>query len=165
MTADTKFILGAVIVSALIITGASVALSKDNAPKREEQGTASMTIDKTSEDFGSMKVSDEKSAVFTITNTGSSPLRIWGVATSCNCTFATLTIRGTETEEFSMAPHMPARLKNWIGEVPAGEKALLKVTYRPKVMPVSGPVSRQTRFSTNDPKNPDIEVSVTANVL
>ncbi len=165
MTADTKFILGAVVASVLIITGASVVLSKDNAPKRENQGTASMTIDKKEEDFGSMKVDDEKTATFTITNTSTTTLRIWGVSTSCNCTFATLTIGGKETEEFNMPMHMKSALKNWIGEVPAGEKALLKVTYRPKIMPVSGPVSRQTRFSTNDPKNPDIEVSVKANVL
>jgi hypothetical protein len=49
--------------------------------------------------------------------------------------------------------------------VPTGQTALLKATYRPKVMPVSGPVSRQVRFSTNDPKNAEVEVSVKANVL
>lgn len=164
MTTDTKIIVGAVIASVLIIVGASIVLSKDAAPKRENQGTASMTIDKKEEDFGTMKVDEEKTAIFTITNTATTPLRIWGVSTSCDCTFATLTIGGKETEEFNMPMHMKSTLKNWIGEIPPTQKALLKVTYRPKVMPVSGPVSRQVRFSTNDPKNPEVEVSVKANV-
>ncbi|KKU87397.1 MAG: hypothetical protein UY16_C0029G0036, partial [Candidatus Gottesmanbacteria bacterium GW2011_GWA2_47_9] len=55
--------------------------------------------------------------------------------------------------------------KNWIGEVAAGKQATLKVTYRPKVMPVTGIVTRQVTFSTNDPKNETVEVSVKANVL
>ncbi len=165
MTADTKLIIGAVVASIVIIVGASVVLSKDNSPKRENQGTASVSIDKKSEDFGSMKVDEEKTAVFTITNTSSNTLRIWGVSTSCDCTFATITINGKETDEFNMPMHMSGNLKNWIGEVPAGGVALLKVTYRPKIMPVTGPVTRQARFQTNDPKNPEVEVSVSANVL
>lgn len=165
MNTDTKVIIGAVVASILIIVGASVVLSKDNSPKRENQGTASMTIDKKEEDFGSMKVDEEKAATFTITNTSDAVLRIWGIATSCDCTFANITINGQKEGEFNMPMHMAARLKNWIGEVPGGEKATLEVIYRPKVMPVSGPVSRQVQFSTNDPKNAEVELSVKANVL
>jgi len=61
--------------------------------------------------------------------------------------------------------HTIARLKNWIGEVPAKQIAILTVTYRPKIMPVTGVVTRQVRFATNDPKNETVEVSVKANVL
>ena len=62
--------------------------------------------------------------------------------------------------EFNMPAHMIASLKNWIGEVPAKQTATLNVTYKPKIMPVTGIVTRQTRFSTNDPKNAEVEVSV-----
>lgn len=165
MTSDTKLIFGALIASVFIIVGASVVLSKDNGPKRENLGTATMTIDKKDEDFGSMKGDEERTGTFTVTNAGNTTLRIWGVATSCDCTFASITINGEETGEFNMAMHMSSSLKNWIGEVSPGQTALLKATYKPKVMPVTGPVSRQIRFSTNDPKNPEVEVSVTANVL
>lgn len=165
MKTDTKIILAAIGASLLIIGGAAVVLGKDTSPKREQLGQASMTIDKTSEDFGSMKVSDDKTATFTITNTSaSSVLRIWNVATSCDCTFASVTIDGNQTGEFNMPMHMNATLKNWIGEVAAGKQAILNVTYKPSVMPVTGPVSRQTNFSTNDPKNPEVQVSITANV-
>ncbi len=163
MATDTKIILGAVGVSLALIIGAVVVLGRDNSPKREALGTASMTIDKKSEDFGSMKVSDEKTTNFTITNTSDSVLRIWNIKTSCNCTFAAIVISGKETGEFSM--HAGGPLGNWIGEVAAKQTALLKVTYRPKVMPVQGPVSRQVTFATNDPNNSEMQVSVSANVL
>src|SRR3989338_6128738 len=165
MKADTKIIIGAIVASVAIIVGAVFLLSKDNSPKREALGTAAMTIDKTLEDFGDMKSDEEKTATFTITNTSDAVLRIWNISTSCDCTFASVVINGQETGEFNMPMHMIARLKNWIGEVPAKQTAPLKVTYRPKVMPVTGVVTRQTRFSTNDPKNPEVEVSVKANVL
>ena len=165
MNGDTKIILGALGASLLIIVGAIYFMGKDISPKRESLGTASMTIDKTFEDFGDMKADEEKTAVFTITNTGDSLLRLWGVSTSCNCTFASIVIGGIEKGEFSMPAHMNAGLKNWIGEVPAKQTATLKVTYKPKIMPVTGIVTRQTLFSTNDPKNAEVEVSVKANVL
>lgn len=165
MKSDTKVIIGAIVASVVIIVGAVVILGKDKSPKRETLGTATMTIDKTLEDFGDMKSDEEKTAMFTITNTSDTVLRIWNVATSCNCTFASVAINGEETGEFNMPMHMIASLKNWIGEVPTKQTALLKVTYRPKVMPVTGVVTRQTRFSTNDPKNAEVEVSVKANVL
>lgn len=166
MNADTKIIVGAILASALIIVGAVFVLGKDSSPKREQLGQSSMSIDKKEADLGTLKVTDEGSATFTVTNTStSSVLRIWGVATSCDCTFANVTIGGTKTGEFNMSMHMNSTLKNWIGEVPSGQVATLEVIYRPEVMPVSGPVTRQVNFSTNDPNNANVEISVKANVL
>ncbi len=164
MSGDTKVVVGALLASVVIVAGAVFALGKDSTPKRESLGSATMTIDKKVADLGTMKMSDERTATFTITNTSDSPLRLWNVATSCNCTFATITIGGVKTGEFNMTMHMSSTLKNWIGEVAPGGAAILEVTYRPSVMPVSGPVSRQTTFATNDPNNPEVEISVTATV-
>lgn len=160
MTTDTKIIIGAAIASVVIIIGAAIVLGKDTTPKREQLGTAQVLVATRSADLGTMKVSDERSAEFTIANTSDSVLRVWNVTTSCNCTFATITINGTQTGEFSM--HAGGQLKNWIGEIPPGTSATLKVIYRPSVMPVSGPISRQVNFSTNDPKNPEMQVGITA---
>jgi len=165
MKTDTKVILGALVASLAIIIGAVFLFGNDKSPKRESLGQASMTIDKTFEDFGSMKSDEERTATFTVSNTSNSSLRIWNVATSCDCTFASLVIDGVETGEFNMTMHTSGNLKNWIGEVAAGKQAILKVTYRPKVMPVTGVVTRQVTFSTNDPKNETVEISVKANVL
>lgn len=165
MKSDTKLIFGAIAVSVIIIVGAIFVLGKDSSPKRESLGQASMTIDKTFEDFGDMKSDAERTATFTITNTSDQSLRIWNIATSCDCTFASVVINGEETGEFNMPMHMSSTLKNWIGEIPAKGQAVLKVTYKPKVMPVTGVVTRQVNFATNDPKNESVEVSVKANVL
>ncbi len=165
MKSDTKVIIGAILASIAIITGAVFLLGKDKSLARDTLGAATMTIDKTFEDFGDMKGDEEKTATFTVTNTSDTVLRIWNISTSCDCTFASIAIGGVETGEFNMPMHMVARLKNWIGEVPAKQTATLKVTYKPKIMPVTGIVTRQTRFATNDPKNAEVEVSVKANVL
>ncbi|MBI5448818.1 DUF1573 domain-containing protein [Candidatus Gottesmanbacteria bacterium] len=151
--------------SITIIIGAVFFFGNDKRPKREQLGQASMTIDKKMEDFGSMKGDEERTGTFTITNTSDSVLRIWNIVTSCNCTFASIVIAGQETGTFNMTMHTSGPLKNWIGEVPAGQSAALKVTYKPKIMPVTGPVSRQVTFATNDPKNETVEVSIKANVL
>ena len=165
MKSDANVIIGAIFASVVIIAGAVFLLGNDKSPKRESLGAATMTIDKTFEDFGDMKADEEKTATFTITNTSDAILRIWNVSTSCDCTFATVVIGGVASGEFKMPAHMIASLKNWIGEVPAKQTATLNVTYKPKIMPVTGIVTRQTRFSTNDPKNAEVEVSVKANVL
>lgn len=166
MSVDTKIILG-VFGASLLIIGGAIALfgNQKPAPARAQLGTASMTIDKKTEDFGDMKNDEERTATFTITNAGDSILRIWNIATSCDCTFASVLIGGQTTGEFNMTMHTPSTLKNWIGEVPVGQKAELNVTYRPKVMPVTGAVTRQVTFSTNDPNNQEVEVSIAANVL
>lgn len=165
MKTDTKILIGAVAASVLIIIGGIFVLGGSGAPQREKLGSAAMTIDKKVADLGTMKESDEKTADFTITNTSKdSVLRIWGVATSCDCTFATVDIGGKVSKEFTMAGMMSADLANWLGEVPAGQKAKLTVIYRPRIMPVTGPVNRQVNFATNDPNNQNVQVTINANV-
>lgn len=165
MSGETKFFIGIIIATTVIIGGALVLMGNQKpAPKREDQGSASLMIDKKSEDFGTMKVSDERTAKFTITNTAQSVLRIWNVNTSCDCTFARLTIGAVESPEFNMAGMQSVDKANWLGEVPAGKSAVLTVTYKPSVMPVKGPITRQVNFYTNDPKNPEMQVSVAADV-
>lgn len=166
MSTDNKIILG-VLGASLLLIGGALALfgTQKPAPTRAQLGSARMTIDKKSEDFGDMKSDEERTATFTITNTSNSILRIWNIATSCDCTFASILINGQTTGEFNMTMHTPSSLKNWIGEIPIGQQAKLSVTYRPKVMPVTGAVTRQVKFSTNDPDNQEVEVAVAANVL
>lgn len=165
MKTDAKLMIGAIAASLAIIIGGMFLVGKDNSPKRETLGIAAMKIDKTSADLGTMKGDEERKADFMITNTSAGTLRIWNVATSCDCTFATVEIAGKVSDEFTMAGMMNSSLANWIGEVPAGQSAKLTVIYRPKIMPVTGAVSRQVTFATNDPKNEKVEVSIKANVL
>ena len=164
MTNNLKLIIGGIIASLIVVIGGAILLSASDKPvEREKLGTASLEIDKTAQDLGTMKSDEEKTAEFIITNTSNNPLRIWKVNTSCDCTFVTFKIGGKEAGEFNM--HQGAAMRNWMGEVPVGSKAILTVIYRPKIMPVVGKVNRQVSFANNDPKNENVEVSISANVL
>jgi hypothetical protein len=54
----------------------------------KELSLTSMTVDKTTIDFGKIKEDSENKAVFTVTNTGKQPLKIEKVDVSCGCTTA-----------------------------------------------------------------------------
>lgn len=110
-------------------------------------------------DLGNMKVKDEKSAQFTIVNKGMKPLSLFNVSSSCDCTFGQITIDGIKSPEFNMHSKNP-----WIGSVDPGKEATLSVIYRPFIMPVKGPVTRDVYVSTNDPKNGRLTFTVKAYV-
>ena len=74
MKSDAKVIIGAIVASVVIIAGAVFLLGNDKSPKRESLGAATMTIDKTFEDFGDMKADEEKQPP--------SPLRIRAMRSS-----------------------------------------------------------------------------------
>ncbi|MEK7165799.1 MAG: DUF1573 domain-containing protein, partial [Patescibacteria group bacterium] len=114
-------------------------------------------VNSTFSDLGKMKVSDEKSAEFTIENTGDMPLQLFKVTSSCGCTFGIITINRQKSPEFSM--HSKS---NWTGTLNPGEKASVLVTYKPILMPVKGEVTRAVYISTNDPENKDLKFSVKA---
>src|SRR3990172_6950030 len=116
-----------------------------------------VTLSNSLADLGTMKVKDEKSAQFTLENTGTKSLSLSRISTSCDCTFGQLTINGEKSPEFSMHSKNP-----WVGTINPGEKAVLEATYRPFIMPVSGPVTRDVFVSTNDPDNPRLTFTVKA---
>lgn len=110
-------------------------------------------------DLGQMKVSDDKFANFKIKNIGQKPLQLSNVSSSCNCTFGQVLINGKESELFGMH-----NISDFAGEVLPGKEAVIKVTYRPSIMPVYGVIEREVYVSTNDPENPKLTFKVKANV-
>lgn len=108
-------------------------------------------------DLGNMKVKDEKTAEFTIGNTGNKPLQLFKIESSCDCTFGIVTIDGVKSPEFSMHAGSP-----WVGTVDPGKKATLAVIYRPSIMPVSGVVTRDVYMQTNDPEKSNLTFTVKA---
>lgn len=110
-------------------------------------------------DLGQMKVSDDKFANFKIKNIGQKPLQLSNVSSSCNCTFGQVLINGMESELFGMH-----NISDFAGEVLPGKEAVIKVTYRPSIMPVYGVIEREVYVSTNDPENPKLTFKVKANV-
>lgn len=108
-------------------------------------------------DLGNMKVNDEKTANFTIENKGSKTLQLFKIESSCDCTFAQVTIDNVKSQEFSM--HAKT---NWVGSVEPGKKADLAVIYRPFIMPVKGVITRDVFVQTNDPDQKSLTFTVKA---
>ena len=129
----------------------SYSSSDKEKPKVEAKTTFS--------DLGKMKVSDDKSANFKIKNIGQKPLQLSNISSSCNCTFGQVIINGKESDVFGMH-----NVSDFAGEVFPGKEAIIKVTYRPSIMPVYGVIEREVYVSTNDPENPKLIFKVKANV-
>ncbi len=118
-----------------------------------------INIKKSLYDFGSMRVADKKSYDFIVGNVGKQPLQLSNITTSCNCTFVKVIYEGKESPEFNM--HSKG---SYIAEIDSGKKAILRVTYKPYIMPVYGFIEREAYVKTNDPLNPDLVLKVTATV-
>lgn len=115
------------------------------------------TVSSAFSDLGKMKVKDEKSAEFTIENTGTKPLQLLKISSSCNCTFGQVTIDDKKSPELGMHTTTP-----WVGTVESGKKATLSVIYRPFIMPVSGVITRDVYVQTNDPEKSNLTFTVKA---
>ena len=159
-------IIGIVIFSIVVIGGSYFLLAGSQKP--QVQITSYSLTDKerpkveaktTFSDLGKMKVSEDKSANFKIKNIGQKPLQLSNISSSCNCTFGQVVINGKESELYGM--HAPS---DFAGEVLPGKEAIIKVTYRPSIMPVYGPVEREVYVTTNDPDNQKLVFKVKANV-
>lgn len=164
---STRNIVIAVILFSLVFVGGSYfLLAGGNKPevkissyssKDKERPVAE--VKKTLVDLGKMKVSDEKSAEFTIKNTGTKPLQVSDMNSSCNCTFGQFIYQEKTSAEFGL--HSPS---DYLGDIAPNTEAKIKVIYRPSIMPVYGPVEREVYLSTNDPDKQKLVFQVKANV-
>ena len=112
-------------------------------------------VTETLKDIGTMGVNDEKTTDFTITNTGTKPLQLFNITSSCDCTAGVITINGTKSPEFSMHDK-----KQWTGTLDPGQSATVAVIYRPRIMPVQGDISRSVYVQTNDPDNKQLTFTI-----
>ncbi len=87
-----------------------------------------ISFDKTTWDYGTVKTGADGHRVFVVKNTGDKPLILSNVKASCGCT----------TPEFSQAPIMP------------GKSAEIKVGYNTGI---NGVFTKQIEVFSNDPQN------------
>lgn len=114
---------------------------------------------RTQADLGEMKVSDTKQEDFEIKNTGTKPLQILNVNSSCNCTSGQIIYNGTTSKEYGMHAQ-----SGYVTDIAPGSSATVRVIYRPSIMPVYGPVEREVYVTTNDPKKENLVFTIKANV-
>lgn len=161
-----NLIVYSILVAGVILIGLYFIYSSTNTSSvsvasytSEDKERPVVKIEKDLYDFGSIKVSEKKSNDFIIENAGKKPLQLSNITTSCGCTFAKVIYEGKESPDFDM--HSKS---NYILEVEPTKKAIIRVTYKPYVMPVYGFVEREAYIKTNDPLTSDLVFKVTANV-
>lgn len=114
-------------------------------------------------DWGTIDYSGgDVTAEFTINNSGAGPLSLSEVSTSCMCTTAQIIISDPKSPFFGM--HTKS---SWVGQIPAGGQATLKVVFDPAFHGPSGvgPVTRQVVMKTSDPQNPKLEFNLKGTVI
>lgn len=121
-------------------------------PKSDQ---AKAEVAEANHDWGEIKINGGKvEKIFMIKNSGSSALKLSEVSTSCMCTTAQVIIGGKGSPLFGM--HQKS---SWVGEIPAGEEAELKIVFDPAFHGPSGigAMTRQITVATNDKANPKLE--------
>ncbi|CAA7386153.1 DUF1573 domain-containing protein [Chryseobacterium fistulae] len=98
-----------------------------------------ITFDKTTFDYGTIKPSSDGTRFFNVTNTGDKPLVLSNVKASCGCT----------TPQFSTDPIMP------------GKSAQIKVGYNTAI---NGPFNKMIEVFSNDPANSRSVIYIKGNV-
>lgn len=128
-----------IIATAVIVIAMIGAYSYFNINK----GTPRIAVTPNSYDFGTIPY-EKVEHTFLVENIGTKPLEIKGISTSCGCTKGTV-----ELETI-----MPGKTTN------------LLVTFDPNLMDeeVLGEVLRIVYIKSNDPKQSEVEVEITAEV-
>ena len=151
------FTVGLVVGSYFLLNQGSNTAKPIASYQSTDKEKPKVEVKTTFSDLGKMKVSEDKSANFKIKNIGQKSLQLNNVSSSCDCTFGQVVIDGKESEVFGMH-----NVSDFAGEVLPGKEAIIKVTYRPSIMPVYGAVEREVYVSTNDPENPKLVFKVKA---
>lgn len=161
-----NLIVYSILISVVILIGLYFIYTSTNTSAisvasytSEDKERPIVKIKKDLYDFGNIKVSDKKSNDFLVENVGKKPLQLSNITTSCGCTFAKVIYDGKESPEFDM--HSKS---TYIAEIKPNKTAIIRITYKPYVMPVYGFVEREAYIKTNDPLMQNIVFKVTATV-
>ena len=100
-----------------------------------------LEVDRVQHDFGTIPPTEKVEAVFNVANKGAKTLEISRIQTSCGCTAGMM-------DSQTIKP---------------GETSRLKVTYDPRGK--SGRQAKTLMLFTNDPQNPQKQLSISADVI
>lgn len=126
------------IVLFLAFVGTSVVAQKAPVqPAPQKVDAAVITLEKSSHDFGDITQGDVVEQVFKFTNTGTQPLIISEIKTTCGCT----------TPVFPKNPIMPGAS----GEIKVGFNSAGKANKQTKVLPIISNAANEASitFTTN----------------
>lgn len=163
--ATDKFLLSIVGITILsliaVVFFATRGSSKTAEVKVDEQ--VEIVISENKYDWGTVDFDGGiVSKSFAIENSGSSPLKLFDVKTSCMCTTAQLKTPEITSKKFQMHES-----SSDVIEVKPGETAELIVEFDPAFHGPSGvgPITRTISINTNDANNPKLTFDLTGNVV
>lgn len=161
---EKKVLVAIVVITVLALFGGVFFLSKGSTPSEiTASQNAKVSVDQKAFDWGKINMQNGNvNKTFVIKNTGTETLKLNKVKTSCHCTKAQIIINGTASPSFGMNTVSP-----WVGEVAPGSETQLNVVFDPAYHGVGGlgPVTRYVSVQTNDASNPNLEFTLTANVV
>lgn len=146
------------LISAFLIVGLPYLGNRDAgygrieiSPQEYDAGTVSMAAGLVQKNY-------------TVKNTGSGPLTIKSISTSCDCTSAVFKLNGKISPTFSMAM---GGLNFWSEKMQPGETGELEVIFDPAFHGPHGvgAIDRLAYVSSDDPQNGKAQVRLTANVI
>lgn len=153
---NKKLIIGLIALTVLIFGGGIYFLSTTSTTANVTPAqNAKAEIPEKTFDWGNIPYGGGNALKsFTIKNSGTDTLKLTGIKTSCTCTKAQVIVDGKSSPYFSMHP-----TSSWVGEVPPGKEAELKVIFDPAFHGPTGvgPMERLISVDTNDVSNPKIE--------
>ena len=143
-----------ILVGAIMIVLVSIVVygyfqtPKESVPKQDQKFEASIKIEPSAFDFGTVVYGVISEHKFIIKNEGTANLQILRLSTSCGCTKATI-----EENDKTIAP---------------GKSVEMKVTFDPAVHKDDtdlGALTRTIYVKSNDPVYPETETTITAFVV
>ncbi len=169
-TNTSIFFLAAVIVviGAIWVIGTQPSVTQNNAPERSRsdsaRGAESLSADESFFNFGSISMAAGKvSHAYKIKNTGSDPIAVKKIYTSCMCTTAKLIMKEGSAGPFGMPGH--AAIPTISERIAPNEEASVEVVFDPAAHGPGGvgKVRRVVYIETDAQKEP-FELSFEANV-
>ncbi len=151
-------------IGALTLFFLNTTPAEDKNTNLSNQGAPKVAIEKKFHDAGQVSMADGNVVkTFEIKNTGQGDLKISKMQTSCMCTSAVLIVGDKKSPKFGM--HKNSAF--WSETIPPGQSGFLEMTFDPAFHGPegTGSVMRAVYFSTNDPKNQEMEVRLSADVI
>lgn len=164
LSTEKKVIIGIIIFTLLILGGSVFVLSSgESAQAINITQNAKADVAVKTFDWGTIQYNGPKATkTFSIKNSGTEPLQLTKVKTSCSCTTAQISIDGNKSPLFSMHAGSP-----WVGEIAPGKEAQIEIVFDQTFHGPSGvgPVERYITVETNDAREPNIEFYLKGNVI
>ncbi len=140
-----------------------VPAKNSETPNDNASSNGFLSAEETSFDFGNISMANGKiSHTFRIKNTGTEPLKITKIYTSCMCTEATLIIKNSQKGPFGMLSH--GFIPSISEQLNPGEEADVNVVFDPAAHGPAGLGKMQREISLENNGKSRLDLSISAQV-